>query len=46
MLNTWHNLHYYLTLMEEARRAIEAETFTEFRREFYRRRSENIDNPN
>jgi len=39
MLNTWHNLHYYLTLMEGVRRAIEAGTFAEFRREFYRRRS-------
>jgi queuine tRNA-ribosyltransferase len=38
MLNTWHNLHYYLTLMAEARAAIESGQFTEFRRQFYGRR--------
>ena len=43
MLNTWHNLHFYLTLMEEARQAIENGTFSEFRREFYRRRSDSDD---
>jgi len=43
MLNTWHNLHYYLTLMEGARRAIEAGTFSDYRREFYRRRSGGAD---
>jgi queuine tRNA-ribosyltransferase len=38
MLNTWHNLHYSLTLMAEARAAIESDQFTEFRRQFYGRR--------
>ncbi len=39
VLNTHHNLHYYLHLMGEARDAIEAGAYGEFRREFYRRRS-------
>jgi len=43
MLNTWHNLHYYLTLMENARRALDQGTFTEFRREFYRQREGGAD---
>jgi len=43
MLNTWHNLHYYQRLMEDARRAIEAGVFTEFRREFYSRRDGSAD---
>jgi queuine tRNA-ribosyltransferase len=34
-LNTWHNLHYYLRLMSDARNAIAAGRFGEFRREFY-----------
>jgi len=38
MLNTWHNLHYYLTLMKGARQAIEDGTFADYRRDFYRRR--------
>jgi queuine tRNA-ribosyltransferase len=33
-LITLHNLHFYLTLMARVRAAIEAGTFTEFRREF------------
>jgi len=37
-LNTWHNLHYYLTLMAEARRAIAEDRFSQFRREFYAKR--------
>ena len=37
-LNTWHNLHYYLTLMAEARSAIAAGRFTRFRQEFYAKR--------
>ena len=43
MLNTWHNLHYYLKLMEDARQAIEAGRFTPFRRDFYHRRQEPVD---
>lgn len=38
MLNTRHNLHYYLGLMAGARDAIAAGRFTEYRQEFYRRR--------
>jgi queuine tRNA-ribosyltransferase len=37
-LNTWHNLHYYLSLMAQARRAIAEDRFTQFRREFYAKR--------
>jgi queuine tRNA-ribosyltransferase len=37
-LNTWHNLHYYLSLMDEARRAIAEDRFTRFRQEFYAKR--------
>lgn len=33
-LLSFHNLHFYLSLMQQARSAIEAGTFTEFRREF------------
>jgi queuine tRNA-ribosyltransferase len=39
-LNTWHNLHYYLFLMGEARKAIIEDRFTGFRREFYAKRAE------
>ncbi len=38
-LNTIHNLFYYCLLMEKMREAIEADTFSEFRREFYARRN-------
>ncbi|MHB8172978.1 MAG: tRNA guanosine(34) transglycosylase Tgt [Nitrospirota bacterium] len=34
-LNTIHNLHYYLTLMENIRTAIREDRLTDFRREFY-----------
>jgi queuine tRNA-ribosyltransferase len=37
-LNTYHNLYYYLTLMEHARHAIDQGTYADFRREFYARR--------
>ncbi|HZV80970.1 MAG TPA: tRNA-guanine transglycosylase, partial [Geobacteraceae bacterium] len=40
-LNTLHNLHYYLHLMEQARRAITEGRFLEFRREFYAKREQN-----
>ena len=33
-LNTIHNLHYYLKLMQEMRDAIDADRFNEFRIEF------------
>lgn len=39
-LNTIHNLHYYLNLMREIRRALQEDRFEEFRREFYRLREE------
>jgi queuine tRNA-ribosyltransferase len=38
MLNTHHNLHYYLNLMTQMRAALEAGTFADFRRDFYLRR--------
>jgi queuine tRNA-ribosyltransferase len=38
VLNTWHNLYYYLQLMRRMREAIEAGTFEQFRAEFHRRR--------
>ncbi len=34
-LNTIHNLHYYMTLMAQMRRAIEEDGFQEFRAGFY-----------
>ncbi|HEX9023437.1 MAG TPA: tRNA guanosine(34) transglycosylase Tgt [Geobacteraceae bacterium] len=37
-LNTWHNLHYYLSLMARARQAIAEDRFSRFRREFYEKR--------
>ncbi len=36
--NTYHNLHYYLNLMEQARNAIAEGRFTAFRKEFYMKR--------
>ncbi len=33
-LVSWHNLHFYLDLMRQVRRAIQEERFQEFRREF------------
>jgi queuine tRNA-ribosyltransferase len=38
VLNTWHNLYYYLLLMRRMREALEAGTFREFRSEFHRGR--------
>jgi queuine tRNA-ribosyltransferase len=38
MLNTHHNLSYYIGLMADARKAIENKTFGLFRKEFYRKR--------
>jgi len=34
---TWHNLHMYLSLLRQARAAIGAGAFEEFRREFLAR---------
>jgi queuine tRNA-ribosyltransferase len=39
-LNTIHNLHYYLTLMEGMRKAIEEGRFETWRRDFYSAREE------
>ena len=38
-LASLHNLHYYLTLMAQIRSAIKAHKFSEFKREFYAKRS-------
>ena len=38
-LNTIHNLHYYQSLMQEVRDAIETNTFSAFRQDFARNRS-------
>ncbi len=39
MLLTWHNLHYYQTLMQEMRDAIAAGTFDAFQAEFHAMRA-------
>ena len=39
VLNTHHNLHYYLDLMRQARAAVESGTFATFRDDFYRART-------
>lgn len=38
--NTYHNLHYYLNLMERAREAITQGRFSDFRKEFYAERQD------
>ena len=38
VLNTHHNLHYYLNLMAELRQSLETAKFEEFRQEFHRKR--------
>lgn len=38
-LATLHNLHYYLTLMKDVRKAILENKFSEFKEDFYRKRS-------
>ena len=38
-LATLHNLHYYLNLMREVRQAILEDKFVEYKREFYRKRT-------
>ena len=37
-LNTLHNLHYYLHLMQEMREAIDQDRFEAFKKEFYNKR--------
>ncbi|MDX1518913.1 MAG: tRNA guanosine(34) transglycosylase Tgt, partial [Gammaproteobacteria bacterium] len=41
-LNTLHNLHYYLDLMEGIRASIAEQRLDEFTRNFYARRGKNI----
>jgi queuine tRNA-ribosyltransferase len=38
-LNTVHNLHYYVALMQEMRTAIDEDRFDAFRKEFYTKRA-------
>jgi queuine tRNA-ribosyltransferase len=38
VLNTHHNLHYYLNLMGDVRAALEQGTFADFKKEFFRKR--------
>lgn len=42
-LNTIHNLHYYLHLMQEIRDALEADRFEEWKAEFYENRARGVD---
>lgn len=42
-LNTLHNLHYYLTLMQEMRDAIEQGRFESWRKQFHQDRSRGIE---
>ncbi len=42
-LNTIHNLHYYLHLMQEIRDALDADRFDEWKEEFYRNRARGVD---
>ena len=39
VLNTWHNLYYYLQLMRRVREALDAGNFAAFRAEFHRQRT-------
>jgi queuine tRNA-ribosyltransferase len=41
-LNTIHNLHYYLALMQEMRDSLDAGTFAEFRQNFARERARGV----
>jgi queuine tRNA-ribosyltransferase len=41
-LNTYHNLYYFLDLMRRVREAISANRFTEFRKDFIVRQSQNM----
>jgi len=38
-LNTLHNLHYYLDLMQQMREAINQDSFDVFKKEFYAQRN-------
>jgi queuine tRNA-ribosyltransferase len=39
MLLTWHNLHYFQTIMQEMREAIAAGTFEAWERKFHEDRA-------
>ena len=41
-LNTIHNLHYFVNLIKDMRRAIKADRFEEFRKNFYASRKEDL----
>ncbi|MCD6527074.1 MAG: tRNA guanosine(34) transglycosylase Tgt [Desulfuromonas sp.] len=43
MLNTMHNLHYYVQLLAQARQALEQGAFSDFKKEFYRRRQSGVE---
>jgi len=38
-LNTIHNIHYYVNLIKEMRRAVNSDSFDTFRKNFYHIRS-------
>ena len=42
-LNTIHNLHYYLHLMQEIRDALDADRFEQWKQEFYENRARGVD---
>ena len=42
-LNTLHNLHYYLTLMEEMRNALEQNQFDQWQEQFHKDRAKGIE---
>ena len=44
-LNTIHNLHYYIGLMQEIRRAIDEDCYEVFRKEFYAKQEQATNNP-
>jgi queuine tRNA-ribosyltransferase len=43
MLNTQHNLHYYVQLMAQIRQALAAGTFNIFYQDFYQRRQSGVE---
>jgi queuine tRNA-ribosyltransferase len=42
VLNTIHNLHYYLQLMSEVRLALETDSFTQFVKSFTENRQRGV----
>ena len=41
ILNSFHNIYYYQTLMKEIRSSIEKDTFAKFIKDFYNKRHQN-----